>query len=214
MTLIGNNNQNTLKFAISLIFQVHLMEFIASTCPTHKHWLFVPCKYGSSLHISSPNTKSRSRVPISVIGMHSTPSRMSLTAKFKRNTFVMVLIRRLCISVSITNVLPIMASNSIVMYRKICIRMVVNHDSNDVGGVVVVVLKKSSSVTNSVGGIKLGALSFIDSIQAIAIVSDVAFIEFQFSNGVIMVYWKLRLVQMQIIQWILKWQIVFWNFGC
>lgn len=77
--------------------------------------LNLPCKYGKSLHIASPNTKSRSSVPINVMGMHSTPSKISEMAKFNRNTLVMVRIRRFWINVRITNALPIMANNRIVM---------------------------------------------------------------------------------------------------
>lgn len=41
----------------------------------------------------SPKTKLRSKVPINVKGMHSTPRRRSDIARFKRKTFVIVLIR-------------------------------------------------------------------------------------------------------------------------
>lgn len=85
----------------------------------------------------------------------------------------MVRIRRLCINVNITNALPIIASNSIATYKMICIRMVVNHDSDDVDGVA---LDKITSMPFSVAGIKLAALSFIDSNQIGTIVSEVAFI--------------------------------------
>lgn len=84
----------------------------------------------------------------------------------------MVRIRRLCINVNITKALPIIANNSMATYRKICMRIVVNHDDNDVGGVG---LDKNTSMPASVAGIKLAAaLSFS---QIAAIVSEVAFIE-------------------------------------
>lgn len=91
--------------------------------------LYLPCKYGNSLHMSSPNTKSRNNVPISVNGMHSTPSKMSDTAKFSRNTFVIVRIRRFCISVKITSELPTMANNRMVAYSGIWMQPVDSHDA-------------------------------------------------------------------------------------
>lgn len=84
-----------------------------------------------------------------------------------------------------TNALPIIASNSIAIYRMIWIRIVVNQDDIDVGGVA---LDKITSPKLSVTGIELGALSFIDSNQVIGIVSDVTSIELKFSNGVIMLW--------------------------
>lgn len=84
----------------------------------------------------------------------------------------MVRIRRLCINVNITNALPIIASNSIATYRIICIRIVVNHDENDVDAGVGV--EKIRSAPVSVAGKKIAALSFS---QVVAIVSKVVFIE-------------------------------------
>lgn len=146
-----------------------------------------PCRYGSNLHITSPNTKSRSSVPINVIGMHSTPNKMSEMAKFNRNTLVMVRIRRLWINVSMTNAFPMIAQISIKIYKMICIRMVVNHDDNDAVGVDVDKITTSlPSSPRSVTGIKLGALSFIGSSHVIAYVSDVVFIASKLSIGIIM----------------------------
>lgn len=79
----------------------------------------LPCKYGINLHINSPNTKSRKSVPTSVNGIQKTPNRISETAKFNKNTFVMVRIRRFCTKVMITKAFPTMASNRIVAYNGI-----------------------------------------------------------------------------------------------
>lgn len=86
----------------------------------------------------------------------------------------MVRIRRLCINVNITNALPIIASNSMATYRMICIRIVVNHDVNDVDGVGL--LDKITSAPNSVTGIKLAAATLSFS-QVVATVTEVAFIK-------------------------------------
>lgn len=88
----------------------------------------LPCKYGKHLHIISPKTKSLSNVPINVNGIHNTPSNISDTAKFNKNTFVIVRIRRFCTNVIITRALPITANKRIVAYNGICILPVDNHD--------------------------------------------------------------------------------------
>lgn len=81
--------------------------------------LNAPCKYGKSLHITSPNIKSRSSVPTSVNGMQNTPKNKSDTARFSRNKLVIVLILRLWISVNITKRFPITASKNITEYKNI-----------------------------------------------------------------------------------------------
>lgn len=97
-----------------------------------KHLInFIPCKYGKNLHIISPNTKSRSKAPISVNGIQSTPSSMSDTAKFSKNTLVMVRIRRFCTNVMITKKLPTIANKRIVAYKGICTRPDDSHDGTD-----------------------------------------------------------------------------------
>lgn len=104
----------------------HYAHHSEEICPyTHKIHTFCdnsPCMNGNTLHMTTPNMKSRSNAPTSVNGMHSTPSRMSDTAKFSRNTFVMVRIRLCCTSVMMTRILPTMASNRIVAYNGIWMR--------------------------------------------------------------------------------------------
>lgn len=56
----------------------------------------LPCKYGRSLHINSPNIKSRSKAPTKVNGIHKTPRRRSEIAKFNKKRFVIVLILLFC----------------------------------------------------------------------------------------------------------------------
>lgn len=96
---------------INWLFASHLFKMYTNEMEAKR----LPCRYGRSLHISSPNTKSRSSVPINVMGMHRTPNKISEMAKFSRNTLVMVRIRRFWISVRITNAFPIMANNRMVM---------------------------------------------------------------------------------------------------
>lgn len=92
----------------SIVCKVASLELNVSKMPS------LPCRYGRSLHMTSPNTKSRNNVPINVNGIHNTPSNMSDMAKFSRNTLVMVRIRRFCISVNITKELPMIANNRMV----------------------------------------------------------------------------------------------------
>lgn len=112
-------------------------HFVPPTLPhpmteaiSHFH---LPCRYGKNLHIISPNTKSLSNEPINVNGMHSTPSKISENAKFRRNTLVMVRIRRFCTNVRMTSPLPITASNRMVAYNGIWTRPDENHTTH--GGV-------------------------------------------------------------------------------
>lgn len=88
----------------------------------------IPCKYGNSLHINSPNTKSLSNVPISVNGMHRTPSKISEMARLSRNTFVMFRMRRFWINVRMTRELPTMASSRMVAYSDIWMWPVESHE--------------------------------------------------------------------------------------
>lgn len=97
------------------------------------HWK-LPCKYGISLHSTSPNTKSRSCVPINVNGIQNTPNKISETAKFNKNTFVIVRIRRFCTSVIMTNELPTSVSNKIVAYNGIWTRALENQSIHDISG--------------------------------------------------------------------------------
>lgn len=90
--------------------------------------LYKPCKYGRSLHIKPPNTKSLSSVPMSVNGIHKTPSKISDTAKFNKNTLVIVRIRRFWTSVNMTSALPVTANNKIVVYSGIWMRPIDSHD--------------------------------------------------------------------------------------
>lgn len=98
----------------------------------------LPCKYGKNLHIISPNTKSRNNEPINVNGMHKTPNKISETAKFNRNTLVMVRIRRFCTNVNITKPLPITANNKIVAYSGICTRPDDSHNTH--GGLLLALI--------------------------------------------------------------------------
>lgn len=68
-----------------------------------------------------------------VNGIHRTPSNMSDTAKFNKNTLVIVRIRRFCTSVNITSALPVTANNRIVVYSGICMRPIDNHDGAEFG---------------------------------------------------------------------------------
>lgn len=94
---------------------------------------YLPCRYGKNLHIISPNTKSLNNEPINVNGIHSTPNKISDTAKFSKNTLVIVRIRRFCTNVSMTSPFPITASNKIVAYNGIWTRPDENHTTH--GGV-------------------------------------------------------------------------------
>lgn len=84
-----------------------------------------------NLHIISPNTKSRSNVPTSVNGMQKTPNRISETAKFNKNTFVMVRIRRFCTNVIMTSAFPTMANSKMVAYNGIWRRPLENHSVHE-----------------------------------------------------------------------------------
>lgn len=75
--------------------------------------------YGKNLHMNSPNIKLRRTVPIRVTGMQNTPSSISDIARFRRNRFVIVLMRRFCISVSITRKLPMTARKNIHILKDI-----------------------------------------------------------------------------------------------
>lgn len=57
---------------------------------------------------------------------------MSETAKFNRNTLVMVRIRRFCTNVIITNEFPTIANNRIVAYNGICKRPLDSQSIHDV----------------------------------------------------------------------------------
>lgn len=94
--------------------------------------MHLPCKYGMNLHMSSPNTKSRSSVPTSVKGIQKTPNRISETAKFNKNTFVMVRIRRFWTNVIMTSAFPTIANNKMVAYKGICNRPLDNQSIHDV----------------------------------------------------------------------------------
>lgn len=82
----------------------------------------LPCKYGMNLHIISPNTKSRKSVPTNVNGIQKTPNRISENAKFNKNTFVMVRIRRFCTNVIMTSAFPTTANNKMIAYNGISSR--------------------------------------------------------------------------------------------
>jgi hypothetical protein len=51
------------------------------------------------------------------------PSNKSDTARFSKNKFVIVLIRRLCIKVNITKIFPITARKKMIAYKKIVIQV-------------------------------------------------------------------------------------------
>lgn len=68
-----------------------------------------------SLQKISPKMKSRSSCPMSVNGMQNTPSSKSETAKFNRNMFVTVRMRRFCSIVSMTSTLPIIPKKKIIL---------------------------------------------------------------------------------------------------
>jgi hypothetical protein len=76
----------------------------------------LPCKYGSNLHIISPNTKSLKIAPTRVNGMQNTPKNKSETAKFNKNKLVIVRIRLFCTRVNITREFPITANKNITEY--------------------------------------------------------------------------------------------------
>jgi hypothetical protein len=63
--------------------------------------------------------KSLSSHPTSVNGIQNTPRNKSLIAKLSKNKFVIVLIRRLWISVIMTNIFPITARRNITEYKNI-----------------------------------------------------------------------------------------------
>lgn len=63
--------------------------------------------------------KSLSSHPTSVNGIQNTPRNKSLIAKLSKNKFVIVLIRRLCMSVKMTNKFPITARRNITEYKNI-----------------------------------------------------------------------------------------------
>lgn len=92
-----------------------------------------------TLHIISPNTKSRNNVPTRVKGIQKTPSRISETAKFNKNTFVIVRIRRFCTSVIMTNAFPTMANSKMVAYNGIWSRPLASHSVHDVAAACIVV---------------------------------------------------------------------------
>lgn len=63
-------------------------------------------------------------------GIQNTPNKMSETAKFNRNTLVMVRIRRFCTNVNMTSVLPTRVNNKIVAYNGIWMRALENQSSH------------------------------------------------------------------------------------
>ena len=63
------------------------------------------------MHIGYPKMKSRMRVGMSVNGMQKVASMRSLTERFKRNMFVIVLMPLLCCKVKMTITLPVNAQN-------------------------------------------------------------------------------------------------------
>lgn len=67
--------------------------------------------------------KSLSNIPINVNGIQNIPNNKSEIAKLSKNTFVIVLIRRLWINVNITNKFPITASRNIIEYSNIVIHV-------------------------------------------------------------------------------------------
>lgn len=105
-----------------LASSVNPLQAITGQIPMHLPW-----KYGNTMHIISPNTKSRSNEPINVNGIQSTPNNISDTAKFSRNKLVMVRIRRFCTSVNMTRPLPITANSKMMEYNGICTRPDKNH---------------------------------------------------------------------------------------
>lgn len=68
-----------------------------------------------------------------VNGIHKTPNKMSETAKFNKNTLVIVRIRLFCTSVKMTSALPVTANNKIVVYSGIWIRPIDSHDGAKFG---------------------------------------------------------------------------------
>lgn len=110
---------------------------------------------------------------------------MSEIAKFNRNTLVMVRIRRFWINVKMTNAFPTIARSKIVMYKMICMRLVVSHDDNDVD--VDAVVENITLATVVVARVvAFAVLLFIVAIQVIAIdSSEVAFSRIYSSNDVI-----------------------------
>lgn len=95
-------------------------------------WLNLPWRKGTNLHMISPNTKSRRSVPTNVNGIQKTPNKISETAKFNKNTFVIVRIRRFCTNVKITSPFPTTANNSIIAYNGISSRPLDNQSIHDV----------------------------------------------------------------------------------
>lgn len=77
----------------------------------------LPCKYGSSLHIISPNMKLRKIVPTNVNGIQNTPKNKSDTARLSKNRLVVVRIRLFCTSVRITREFPTVANRNMIQYR-------------------------------------------------------------------------------------------------
>ena len=71
------------------------------------------------MHIGYPRVKSRMRVGMSVNGMQKVASMRSLTERFNRNMFVIVLMPLLCCKVKITIKLPVTARTQITVYKGI-----------------------------------------------------------------------------------------------